>query len=83
MGLLWSTRTLECGGTMQIRPRNSSNGTKSWRFTKKVCRKEVVIHNGTWFEDSKLTNKEIFQLSYFWFRQIHTQQKMQFDILRL
>lgn len=52
----------------------------NWRCTSKLCRKEVGFLRDTWFAGTHLSLKEVFQLSYFWSRQTHTQDEIRFDM---
>jgi len=82
MGLLHSKRTCECGARMKLR--NPQQGAKygKWRCVKKKCSKEKGYLVGTQFEGSALSLKDIFQLSYYFARQTHIQEKIQFDMQR-
>ena len=81
LGLLHTSRVCVCGGFMQVRTK-ANTWVRMYRCTSKCCRKEVGFFTGTWFEGSHLTPKEIFQMSYFWCRQTHTQNEVVFDMQR-
>ena len=53
-----------------------------WRCTKKTCRKAVGYLQGTWFEGTHLSLKDVFQLSYYFARQTHTYEEIYFDMQR-
>ena len=53
-----------------------------WQCTKKSCRKKRGYLTNTWFEGTHLALKEVFQLSYYFCRQTHTQEEMMFDMQR-
>jgi len=85
MGLLPFNRTCECGGLMRVREREGGRG-RTWRCSKKtsgkVCNKEMGYMTGSFFEGSHLSLKEVFQLSYYFARNTHTQEEVQFDMRR-
>lgn len=81
LGLLWSERTCICGSAMSKRTLRI-NQSKSWRCKKKSCRREKGYYEGTVFEGTHLSLKEVFQLSYYWCRQTHTIKEVQFEMQR-
>lgn len=81
LGLLWRERKCTCGAFMSIKV-NKTMLTKTWKCKRKSCRKSFGYLKETWFEESRISIKEIFQLSYFWCRQTHTQEEIQFDMQR-
>lgn len=58
----------------------------TWRCSRKisgrVCGKEKGYLIDTFFAGTHLTLKEVFQISYFFARQTHSQDEMQFDMRR-
>jgi len=83
MGLFHTKRTCECGARMRLRVPQHNERYGKWRCTRKRgCGKEMGYLVGTWFEGTRLTVKEIFQLSYYFARQTHSQDEIQFDMQR-
>ena len=68
---------------MRLKPPQEGRTHGNWRCTRKRgCGKERGYLVGTWYEGTHLTLKEVFQLSYFFARQTHTQDEIQFDMQR-
>jgi hypothetical protein len=71
IGLLHGKRTCVCGG--KTSPHIIDNKTYgNWRCTSYKCRKATGFLCGTFFEGTRLTTKQIFQLSYWWCHRIGT-----------
>lgn len=83
LGLLHAKRTCECGARMRLKNPRVGENYGYWRCTRKRgCGKEKGYLIGTWFEGSHLSLKEVFQLSYYFARQTHGTEEMQFDMER-
>ena len=75
----------KCGGEMTLKFRERDN-YPTWRCGKRVegkkCGREIGYLKGTFFEGSHLPLKDIFRLSFYFCRQTHTQELIQFDMER-
>lgn len=80
LGLLHRTRTCDvCHSAMNQKWREGER-YPSWKCG--ACHAERGYLTGTLFEGSHLSLKDIFQLSYYWCRQTHTQEEIIFDMQR-
>jgi len=86
LGLLHQKRTCECGAPMRLKNREDGRKFPSWHCRRKtsgkVCGKARGYVVGTFFEGTHLSLKEIFQLSYYFARQAHPQEEIQFNLRR-
>ena len=83
-GLLYRQRYCDkCYSAMALKFRSGEN-YPTWQCNKrnmgKKCYREIGYLVGTWFEGSHLSLKNIFQLSFYFCRQTHTQELMQIDM---
>jgi len=81
MKLLPTKRLCECGNFMVLKYK-SNQTAPTWRCNRNKCKKEKGFMIGSWFEGCHLSFKDIFQLSYYWSRQTHSVEEIQFDLQR-
>lgn len=76
--LLWTTRVCECGSKMVL------TKDKNWRCYKKSRHNNTQprkgLYDGTFFSRSHLSPKQIFEFTYYWCRNTHTQDEFQHDM---
>ncbi|VDK43815.1 unnamed protein product [Anisakis simplex] len=82
LGLLPRGKTCECGYNMSLGFKDKNKRSPIFRCFKAGCRKNKGFFVGTFFEQSRLTTKEVFELSYFWTRNNYTQEEIAFQMER-
>uniref|UniRef100_A0A5S6Q2J4 DDE_Tnp_IS1595 domain-containing protein n=1 Tax=Trichuris muris TaxID=70415 RepID=A0A5S6Q2J4_TRIMR len=64
-GLLHSQRTCTCGYVMKLTEKERLRGRR-WRCNNRVCRKQISLRSGTWFEGYKVDFCTAVKFMYSW-----------------